>query len=107
MSFFDQLREQDPSSAVAFHLEGVVDASDRIRSHLAQLDQHFGHDPDAAADKLVDLQVELYSHLVHHLKELRKPLEELVSGEYAKLPDIDPEDLSVLEVTEPSREGSR
>lgn len=105
MSFFSQLREKDPSSAVAFHLEGVLDADERLRAHLAKLDQHFGHNPDAAADALVDLQVELYSHLVHHLKELRRPLEALISGEYAKLPDIDPEDLSVLEVPEPSREG--
>jgi hypothetical protein len=105
MSFFNQLREQDASSAVAFHLEGVLDASDNIRAHLAKLDQNFGQAPDVAADTLVDLQVELYTHLVHHLKELRKPLEVLVSGEYGKLPDLDPEDLSVLEVPKPSPEG--
>lgn len=103
MSFFSQLREKDPSSAVAFHLEGVLDADERIRAHLAKLDQHFRRDPDAAADTLVDLQVELYSHLAHHLKELRKPLEALISGEYAKLPDIDPDDVSVLEGSNPSR----
>ncbi len=105
MSFFRQLRQKDPSSAVAFHLEGVLEAADHIRSHLAKLDRQFGNAPDVASDALVELQVELYSHLVHHLKELRKPLERLISTEYAKLPDVDIEDLTALEMPEPPREG--
>ena len=104
MSFLSELRERDPSSAVAFHLEGVVETGDNIRSHLAKLDRHFGKDRERSAEILVDLQVELYTHLTHHLKELRRPLDGLISGEYSELPDIDPEDLSVGDAIESSRE---
>lgn len=87
MSFFDSLRSVDPASPVAFHLEGLIDASDRIRRHIELLDQLFCGEAEPAAEVLVQLNEEIYTHLRHHLKHLRGPLQELVDTMYQKISD--------------------
>lgn len=91
MSFLTELRLQDPSSDVAFHLEGLLEASDKLRSHVARLDSIYPADEEAAAGAMVELQVELYTHFFYHLKKLRLPLKRLIDAAYEKLPDIDPD----------------
>jgi hypothetical protein len=45
---------------------------------------------------LTQLQVELYSHLVYHLRELRQPLKTLIDNAYERLPDIGQEEEEVI-----------
>ncbi|HBL29382.1 MAG TPA: hypothetical protein DD490_21325 [Acidobacteria bacterium] len=82
MTFLQQLLEKDSSSPVAFHLSGLLEAGESIRAHLLGLDALAEGDRDQYADKLADLQIELYSHLAYHLKELRNPLKRLVDAAY-------------------------
>lgn len=91
MSFLAELRLKEPGSEVAFHLEGLLEASDKLRSHVARLDSSYPADEEAAADSMVDLQVELYTHFFYHLKKLRLPLKRLIDSAYERLPDIDPD----------------
>lgn len=91
MNFLERLREQDPSSAVAYHLEGLLEAQETIRRVVEELAGVYEKDLEATAGKLTELQGEIYFHQVYHMKELRRPLRELVDAAYAVIPDIDPE----------------
>jgi hypothetical protein len=91
MKFLSKLREEDPSSAAAYHLEGLLEAQDNIRSLLAKLDKGSALDPEGTAETLTYLQVEIYSHLAYHMKELRRPLKRLIDAAYKDLPDIEEE----------------
>lgn len=84
MSFFQQLRAREPGSAVAYHLEEILEIEGKIRAHLQKLDAVFGVDRDSTAETLVYLQVEIYDHLGYHLKELRKPLGRMISGMFSE-----------------------
>lgn len=91
MNFLDRLREQDPSSAVAYHLEGLLEVQETIRRVVAELAAVFEKDPESTAGKLTELHEEIYFHQVYHMKELRHPLRRLVDSAYEVIPDIDPD----------------
>lgn len=82
MKFLDALREEEPSSEVAFHLEGLLDASEKIRSWLAALSPAPDPEPERKAEILTYLQVEIYSHLLYHVKELESPFQAPVLAAY-------------------------
>jgi hypothetical protein len=92
MNFLEKLRKEDPASAVAFHLEGLLEAQDNIRSLLTKLGEDATSDPENAAETMICLQVEIYTHLSHNLKELRRPLKRLVDAAYKELPDFEEEE---------------
>lgn len=85
MKFLEKLREREPGSDVAFHLEGLLEASEKVRSLLGDLGEVAEEDREIQARKLTLLQVEIYSHLGYHLKELRRPLRRLESRSYREL----------------------
>lgn len=89
MRFLRFLRQEDPTSSVAFHLEGLLEVQERIRLKLENLDPHFGDENFARA--LTELQIEIYSHLAFHLKELRGPFKNIVGRAYEGLPELDEE----------------
>lgn len=86
MKFLAKLRQKNPSSAAAYHLEGILEAHDNIRALLTKLDEDA--DPESNAEAISYLQVEIYSHLAYHMKELRRPLKRLIDAAYRDLPDI-------------------
>jgi hypothetical protein len=49
MNFLAQLRKTDPSSPVAYHLEGLVESQANIQSLLAKLDSLEEIDRESAA----------------------------------------------------------
>jgi len=85
MSFLKALRKENPSSPVAYHLEGLLEATERIRWHLAYLDAAVDIDPEGLAGRMVDLQVEIFDHMGYHMKELRHPFARLISKAYRDL----------------------
>lgn len=91
MSFLKALRLQDPSSPVAYHLEGLVEAAERIRWHLGYLDAAVGLDPEGLARRMVDLQVEIFDHMGYHMKELRRPFARLISKAFRDLERLEHE----------------
>lgn len=91
MAFVDRLRAEDPSSAVARHLRGLIEAHEKFGEILVELDKAYGVDHETTAEKLTELQVEIYFHHVHHMKALRAPLGDLVDAAYRRIPDFDPE----------------
>jgi hypothetical protein len=91
MTFLEDLRKGDPSSPVAFHLEGLLAAQDNIRSLLATLAPVDALDRESTAEALTHLQEEIYQHLAYHVKELRRPLRRLVDKAYKDLSPIDVE----------------
>ncbi|NJL28107.1 MAG: hypothetical protein HC897_09510 [Thermoanaerobaculia bacterium] len=92
MKFFEKLRASDPSSAVAYHLEGFLEGCENLRALLEGLDTAYGTNPELAAEKLTHLQVEIYAHQIYHLKQLRQPLKRLIKAAYEQIPDIDPDE---------------
>lgn len=96
MKIFEKLRAAAPSSAVAYHLEGLLEGCENLRALLEELDTAYGANPEMTAEKLTHLQVEIYTHQVNHLKQLRQPLRELIKTAYEQIPDIDPDELTDL-----------
>jgi hypothetical protein len=89
MSFFlEALREKDPSSAIAYHLEGLLEAMERARWQMAHVDAAVNLDPEELAGRLVDLQIEIFDHIGYHMKQLRRPFQRLIDAAYRDLPDI-------------------
>lgn len=88
MKFIKKLREEDPSSVVAYHLEGMLEAQESIRAFIVKLSEDSAPDPESTAETLAYLQVEIYDHLVYHMKELRRPFKRLVEAAFKDLPDI-------------------
>lgn len=87
MNFLNKLREAEPSSATAYHLEGLLESYETIRALLDKLGDAT-LDAEGTAETLTYLQVEIYAHLAYHLKELRRPLKKLILAAYKHLPDI-------------------
>jgi hypothetical protein len=83
--FLEKLREKDASSAVAFHLEGLLDAADNVRALLSKLGEVSELNPESLAETISSLEVEVYSHLGYHMKELRYPLQRFRRAIYKKL----------------------
>jgi len=83
--FFKSLRDDDPSSPVAYHLEGLLEAIDRIRWHMAAIEAAVGLDPEELAGRMVDLQVEIFDHMGYHMKQLRRPFERHITRAYQDL----------------------
>jgi len=91
MKFLEKLREEEPSSVIAYHLEGLLEAQDNIRTLLKKLDPSSTAAESYARD-LADLQLEIYTHLAYHMKELRRPLKKLVGAIYEELPELGEEE---------------
>lgn len=85
MRFLEKLREQDASSAVAYHLEGILEAAGNVRNLMDKIGEAWGLDTESAAETITYLQVEIYSHLSYHLKELRRPLRQLEKSVYSEI----------------------
>jgi len=66
----------------------MLEAIDRISGHLAHLDAAVDLDPEEAAGRMVDLQVEIFDHMGYHMKQLRRPFQRLIDAAYKDLPDI-------------------
>lgn len=93
MSFFlKALRREEPGSPVAYHLEGLLEATERIRQDLARLDAAVDLDAEELAGRMVDLQVEIFDHMGYHMKELRRPLSRLISKAYRDLERLEREE---------------
>jgi hypothetical protein len=86
--FLKALREKDPSSLIAYHLEGLLEAMERARFHMGQVDEAVNLDPEELAGRLIDLQIEIFDHMGYHMKQLRRPLQRLIDAAYKNLPDI-------------------
>ncbi|MFY9824606.1 MAG: hypothetical protein WAM82_24730 [Thermoanaerobaculia bacterium] len=87
MEFLVELRKKNPSSAVAYHLEGLLESHENIRHLLAKLGES-ASDLESTAETLTHLQVEIYTHLAYHMKELRRPFKLLLASAYKAIPDI-------------------
>ncbi|MFY9824700.1 MAG: hypothetical protein WAM82_25205 [Thermoanaerobaculia bacterium] len=112
MEFLVKLRKEDPSSAVAYHLEGLLESNENIKSWLIKLGEA---DPDleSTSETLAYLQVEIYTHLTYRMKGLRRPFKRLLASAYKSIPDIAREDAESKagkkddKRDEGSRKGSR
>ncbi len=89
MRFLEEIRKKDASSAVAFHLEGLLEAAENVRALLAKLDGVPEVDQDSIAETITYLQVEIYSHLAYHMKKLRRPLRRLEKEAYRESRALD------------------
>jgi len=92
MNFLEKLRNDDPSSPVAYHLEGLLESQENIRSLLGKLSADSPLDPENAAEITTLLQVEIFTHLAFHMKELSRPLGRLIEAAYKDLPGIGEEE---------------
>ena len=101
MDFLKKLREEEPSSVVAYHLEGLLEAHDNVRSLLEKLGAGSAS-AESWAETLAYLQLEIYTHLAYHMKELRRPLKRLVDAAHRELPDLG-EDEGIEEATKLTR----
>jgi len=89
VEFLSELRDKNPSSTIAYHLEGLLEAQDNIRSLLERLGAIQALDTESRMKTLTYLQVEIYTHLAYHMKELRRPLKGLIDATYQEAPDIE------------------
>jgi len=89
MKFFESLRKEEPSSSIAYHLEGLLDACKEIHAAITELSAIYPVDTEASAATLTKLQEEIYFHAVYHMKQLRRPLRDLVEAVYVQLPDLE------------------
>lgn len=87
MKFLKRLREENPSSEIAFHLEGILDAHDKIRAHIEKLGEASQLSDETGAEAITNLQIEIYSHLAYHMKQLHRPLLRLEKKIYKNLED--------------------
>jgi len=77
MKFLKTLKEKDPSSSVVYHLEGLLEAARNIEDWLVKLGDLPELNQEDTATTIVSLEVEIYDHLLYHMKELRHPLRRL------------------------------
>ena len=91
-NFLKSLREKDPSGPIAYHLEGLLEAMERTRTQMAQVDEALDLDPEELAGRLVDLQIEIFDHIGYHMKQLRRPFQRLIDAAYKELPDLEEEE---------------
>lgn len=103
--FLKSLREKDPSSLIAYHLEGLMEAMERTRAQMAQVDEAVDLDPEELAERLIDLQIEIFDHLGYHMKQLRRPLQRLIDTAYKDFPDISEDE--AIESLQTKLEGNR
>lgn len=87
-SFLNAVREKDSSSPIAYHLEGLLEAMERVRLRMVQVDEAVNLDPEELAGRLIDLQIEIFDHTGYHMKQLRRPLQRWIDAVYKDLPDI-------------------
>lgn len=67
------LEAKEDHRELAYHLKGIVEASEVIRDQIELLDRTINSELEVAADAMGRLQAELYTHLTYHLKQLRRP----------------------------------
>jgi|SRR5690349_19388420 len=87
-SFLKSLREKDPSSPVAYHLEGLLEAVDRVRTQVDQIEAAVDGNPEELAGRMVSLQTEIFDHMGYHMKQLRRPFQRLIDAAYKNIPDL-------------------
>jgi hypothetical protein len=73
-----------------FHLRGIIEAQGMIEEKALEFDALYERDEEKAAEALADLQVQIFTHLVFHIKKLSRPFIKLSREAFGKLPD-DPE----------------
>lgn len=85
------LDAQGENEELLFHLKGILEVEGNIRKIIEVLDRSLGKDQEKAATALSYLYVEIFHHLLYHMKCTRAPLRQLTSKIYEGLPDLDPD----------------
>jgi len=65
---------------VVFHLEEILGVIEEVQKLALLFDSQLPVDLDSATDTLGDLNAQLFTHLVHHLKSVRRPFMEMFDG---------------------------
>lgn len=86
--------EADPDlQGCVYDLKEIVASQSEIEELLRKLDGFVGRDPSETARHLTFLRVEIYSHLLSHIRNLKRPLTEVISRLYASLGPDEPLEL--------------
>lgn len=87
--------EADPDlQECVYDLKEIVASQSEIEELLRKLDGFVGRDPSETARYLTFLRVEIYSHLLSHIRNLKRPLAKVISQLYASLGEEEPLELS-------------
>ncbi|MEM9557092.1 MAG: hypothetical protein AAGC60_22735 [Acidobacteriota bacterium] len=75
----DELRE------VLYHLFDILEIQEATRGLLELLDRAYLRDPEATADLLNELEIQVTDHLGYHVREIKSPLRRLVTTAFNAL----------------------
>lgn len=68
-----------------YHLKGIVETQEKLRSLLVCLDAALGQSKEASQWLTTQIEIEVFAHLAHHTEELKQPLRDLVQELYGSL----------------------
>ena len=68
-----------------YHLKGIVEVQERLRSLLVCLDAALGQSEEASQWLATQIELEVFAHLAHHTEELKQPLRDLLQELYGSL----------------------
>lgn len=75
--------EKDWQTAVAYHLDGLLEACTKVKELAGKLDARWGSRSEVLTELLAQLEVELF-HLSFHEQKLRRPFSRLVDAFHAE-----------------------
>jgi hypothetical protein len=80
--WFGKVATEAEAQAIVVHFGDLYGASDKLRTLIAGLVKQDPADRPAARRALLDIQTELYEHMILHMQELRAPLHDLLDRLY-------------------------
>jgi hypothetical protein len=86
MKYIVKLREEEQRE-LAYHLEGLLDAASYVRGMVSALGDNACSPLTETADALTELQVEIFDHLLYHIRGLREPMSVYAKALYSKIGD--------------------
>jgi len=81
---------EEEADAVRIHLSDLHGASDKLMELIGRLpDLHADADRDEVRSLLTFIHVELYSHILPHMEELREGLEAWLKRLHDEVPEVE------------------
>lgn len=81
-AWFPRLATEAEAQGVVVHFGDLYGASEKLRALIAGLVETSPADRPAARRALLDIQTQLYEHMILHMQELRAPLQDLIDRLY-------------------------
>lgn len=80
--WFPKLATEAEAEAIVVHFGDLYGASEKLRALIVRLVEQDQTDRQAARRVLLDIETELYEHMILHMQELRAPLHQLLDRLY-------------------------